>query len=67
MCVCSDAVVYDFEMPGLAARRAPQSVEFSRQEYWSEWPFPTPYLPDSGIQPTYPALHVDSLHLSHLF
>ena len=30
---------------------------FSRQEYWSELPFPTPWaLPDSGIKPTSPAL-----------
>ena len=31
--------------------------EFSRQEYWSGLPFPSPgYLPDPGIEPTSPAL-----------
>ena len=33
------------------ARQAPLSMEFSRQEYWSRLPFPTPgNLPDSGIK-----------------
>ena len=28
---------------------------FSRQEYWSEWPFPSPGdLPDPGIEPESP-------------
>ena len=32
------------------------SVEFSRQEYWSELPFPSPGdVPDPGIKPTAPA------------
>jgi len=32
-------------------------MEFSRQEYWSGWPFSTPGdLPDPGIEPEYPAL-----------
>ena len=39
---------------------APQSMGFSRQEYWSEWPFPSPgALPDPGVKPAsliYPAL-----------
>ena len=31
---------------------APQSMEFSRQEYWCGLPFPTPGdLPDPGIEP----------------
>ena len=42
---------------------------FSRQEYWSGLPCPPPGdLPDSGIEPTFPAspeLQVDSLPLSH--
>ena len=34
---------------------------FSRQEYWSGLPCPSPGdLPDPGIQPTFPALKVDS-------
>ena len=39
---------------------------FPRQEYWSGLPFPSPGdLPDPGIEPTSPALKVDSLPLSH--
>ena len=38
------------------------SMEFSRQEYWSGWPFPSPGdLPDGGIKPSSPALRIDSL------
>ena len=34
------------------AHKAPLSMEFSRQEYWSRLPFPTPGdLPDPGIEP----------------
>ena len=36
--------------------QAPLTMEFSRQEYWSELPFPTPRdLPDPVIKPTSPA------------
>ena len=39
-----------------------QSVEFSRPEYWSGQPFPSPRdLPSPGIEPKSPALQVDSL------
>ena len=39
---------------------------FSRQEYWSGLPFPSPGdLPDPGIEPVSPALQADSLPLSH--
>ena len=52
------------------ACQAPLSMEFSRQEYWSWLPFPTPGdLPDPGIEPTSPespALQSDTLPLSHL-
>ena len=42
--------------------QAPLSVEFSRQEYWSEVPFPTPGgLPDPGIEPGSAALQAISL------
>ena len=35
---------------------------FSRQEYWSGLPCPSPrHLPDPGIKPGYPALQADSL------
>ena len=41
-----------FETPWTAAHQAPLSVEFSRQEYWSGLPFPTPGdLPDPEIEP----------------
>ena len=37
-------------------------MEFSRQEYYSGQPFPSPgHLPDPGIEPRYPALQADSL------
>ena len=42
--------------------QAPLSMEFSRQEYWSGEPFPSPGdLPDPGIEPRSPALQADSL------
>ena len=35
------------------ARQAPLSLGFSRQEYWSVLPFPSPEgLPNPGIKPT---------------
>ena len=37
--------------PWTAACQAPLSVEFSRQEYWSEFPGPPENLPDPGIKP----------------
>ena len=37
--------------------QAPLSMGFSRQEFWSGLPFPTPGdLPDPGIEPTSPML-----------
>ena len=33
--------VWLFATPWTLARQAPRSLEFSRQEYWSRWPFPT--------------------------
>ena len=39
-----------------------QSTEFSRPEYWSGQPFPSPGdLPDPGVEPRSPTLHMDSL------
>ena len=41
-----------FATPWAVACQAPLSMEFSKQEYWSELPFPTPGdLPDPGIKP----------------
>ena len=37
-------------------------MEFSRQEYWSGLPFPSPGdLPDPGIEPWSPSLYADAL------
>ena len=42
--------------------QAPLSMGFSRQEYWSALPFPSPEdLPDPGIEPRSPALQADAL------
>ena len=39
---------------------------FSRQEYWSGLPFPSPGdLPDPGMEPMSSMLQADSLPLSH--
>ena len=39
--------------PWTVTHQAPLSMEFSRKEYWSGLPFPTPGdLPDPGIKPT---------------
>ena len=36
------------------AYQAPQTMEFSRQEYWSGLPFPSPEdLPNPGIKPVW--------------
>ena len=39
-----------------------QFMEFSRAEYWSRWPIPSPGdLPNTGIEPVSPAIQADSL------
>ena len=44
------------------AYHAPLSMGFSRQEYWSGWPFPSPGdHPDPGIKPGSPTLQADAL------
>ena len=44
------------------SHQASLSMGFSRQEYWSRQPFPSPGdLPDPGIEPGSPALQADSL------
>ena len=54
--------VWLFATPWTVARQAPLSMGFSRQEYWSGLPFPSPGdLPDPGIEPASPALQADSL------
>jgi len=49
-------------IPWTVACQAPLSIEFSRQEYWSGLPFPSPEdLPNPGIKYGSPALKADSL------
>ena len=51
-----------FVTPRTVAYQAPPSTEFSRQEYWSGLPFPSPGdLPNPGIEPGSPALEADAL------
>ena len=58
----SRSVVSDSATPWTAAHQAPLSMEFSRQEYWSGLPFPSPGdFPNTGIKPGSPALQADSL------
>ena len=46
-----------FATPWAVAHQAPRSMGFSRLEYWSGLPFPSPGdLPDPGIEPRFPAL-----------
>ena len=51
-----------FGAPWTAADQGPPSMGFSRQEYWSGLPFPSPRdLPDPGIEPESPSLQADTL------
>ena len=62
VCVYSQSLsrVQLFGTPWTAAHQAPLSMEFSKQEYWSGWPFPFPGdPPNPGIKPVslaYPSL-----------
>ena len=48
--------------PWTVARQSPLSMEFSRQEYWSGLPLPSPGdLSNSGIEPGSPTSQADSL------
>ena len=51
-----------FATPWTVAYQAPASMEFSRQEYWSGLPFPSPGdLPNPGIELRSPTLEADAL------
>ena len=51
-----------FATPWTVSCQNPLSMEFSRQEYWSGLPFPSPGdLPKPGPEPGAPALQADSL------
>ena len=48
------------------ALQAPLPVKFSRQEYWSGLPFPSPGdLPKPGMEPMSPAFRKILYYLSH--
>ena len=54
--------VWLFVTPWTVAHQDPPFMEFSRQEYWSGLPFPSPGdLPNPGIEPGSPALQADAL------
>jgi len=49
-------------MDCMETRQAPLSMKFSRQEYWSGFPFSSPGdLPNSGTEPRSPTLWADTL------
>ena len=52
--VVACSVVSDSETTWTVAYKAPLSMGFFKQEYWSGLPFPTPGdLPDPGIEAVY--------------
>ena len=58
----SRSVMSDSAISWVVAYQAPQSMGFSRQEYWSGLPFPSPGdLPNPGIEPGSPALQTGAL------
>ena len=60
--VKSLSYVWLFATPWTVAYQAPQSMGFSRQEYWSGLPFPSPGdLPKPRIEPGSPTLQADAL------
>ena len=63
-CLCAKSLsrVRLFVTPWAVAHQGPLSMGFSRQEYWSGLPFPSPGdLPHPGIEPRSPALQANSL------
>ena len=51
-----------FATPWTIAHQASPSMEFSRHEYWSGLPLPSPEdRPDPGVEPWSPALQADAL------
>ena len=64
----SHSVVSDSVIPWTMAFGAPLSMEFSRQEYWSGLPFPSPGdLPDPMIEPQSPALQASVVQNTYRF
>ena len=64
LCVCvlrCFSCVQLFETTWTVAHQAPLSMEFSRQEYWNGFLFPSlGDLPNPGIEPGSPTLQADS-------
>ena len=68
MCICTHVCMINsfrhmqvFVTLWTVARQAPQSIGFSRQEYWSGLPCPPPGdLPNRGIKCLSPNLHISS-------
>ena len=55
-----------FATPWTIALQVPMSMGFSRQEYWSGFPFPSAgHLPNPGIEPGSPALQLILYRLSY--
>ena len=51
----AQSLIPDFATPWTIAGQAPLPMEFSRQEHWSGFPFPSPGdLPHPAIKPTSP-------------
>ena len=62
MCVSHSVESNSLRPPWTIALQAPLSMEFSRQEYWTGLPCPSPGdLPNAGTEPGSPALQADSL------
>ena len=57
----SHSVMSNSVTPCTVACQAPLSMEFSRQEYWSGYSFPSGDLPNPGIESGSPALQANSL------
>ena len=64
VCVCVRVCVQlcvTFVTLWTVVKQAPLFMKFSRQEYWSGLPFPSPgVLPDPGIKPGSTVLQMDS-------
>ena len=62
MCVSCSVLFNTLQPHGLGVHQAPLSMEFSRQEYWSGLPFPSPGdLSDPGLEPGSSTLKADYL------
>ena len=65
VCVCALLSCFRhvrlFATPWTVAHQAPLSMGFSRQEYWSGSPFPSPEDLPFGMEPRSPTLQADAL------